>query len=1554
VSLRRRHLLAGLVPLAAVAALALPSIGAAGPAPTITSPAGPTFSTNSLPSFHWTSGDTAHSTGYLLQRQPGDCSGGFTTVYVQSGGSHNGSFTEPGPLADGVYCYEVVESYDNAPDGTSGTVLVTYDTTPPAVPAQPSATASPTKASPAISWTAVTDAASYNVYRDGSLIANVTATSFTDSALAVDGSYSYTVSALDALGNQSSQSPGTTVVYDTTPPAPPSQPSATTPTRFAPALTWTAVGGAASYNVYRGVTLLGNVTTPSFTDGALAVDGAYTYTVTSLDTLGNESAASVGRSVTYDTTPPAVPAQPAAAASPTNAKPSLTWPGVSGAANYNVYRGGSYVGTTASPSFTDSALATDGSYDYTVTSLDSLGNESAPSGVRTVVYDTTPPPVPAQPSATSPTKSKPALSWTSVSGAATYNVYRGATLLGNTAGSSFTDTALAADGSYDYTVTSLDALGNESAPSPVRTVVYDTTPPPAPSQPSATSPTNSKPALTWGSVSGASTYDVYRGATLIGNTASTTFTDSALAADGTYTYTVTSLDGLGNESAPSLGKSVTYDTTPPAVPAQPSAASPTKSKPALNWTSVSGAASYNVYRGGSLVGNTAVASFTDSALVADGSYDYTVTSLDALGNESAASAARTVVYDTTPPSAPAVPSATSPTKSKPALSWNSVGGAATYNVYRGATLLGNTAGTAFTDNALSSDGSHDYTVTALDGVGNESGPSPVLTVVYDTTPPAAPTQPSATSPTKSKPALSWSAVGGAATYNVYRGTTLVGNTAGTSFTDTALAADGSYDYTVTSLDGLGNESNPSPARTVVYDTTAPATPGQPAAASPTNVKPSLTWTPVSGATGYNVYRDGTFVSSVAAGAFTDTLLSADGSYAYTVTSFDDAGNESAPSTARTVVYDTQAPSAPAQPTAAASPTNAKPSLTWGAVAGATSYNVYRSGTAIANVSTPSFTDSGLVADGSYSYTITALDDATNESAPSPARAVVYDTTAPTQPTGLDGLPTSNNPVLSWNASSDANGVTGYNVYRNGSLVGTVVATTFTDLTVPNDGTWTYTVKAFDGAGNVSNASSAKAVVVDHTNSSAPQNLAAASPTNGAPHLTWSAPSLFAADHYLVYRDGAGTPLATNVTATSYDDTDPNLTQGTHTYQVVAADSVNTLGISASVQVTYDTVAPLAPPMPSGASPTRVAPTIVWAASPSQDVASYAVYRNGVKVAGGLHGSSYTDGTVGDGSYTYAVSAVDQAGNESTPSPAVTVVHDTAPPSTPGSVGATAQPNGQVVLTWAASSDALTSVTGYTVRRSLAGGPAPAGLTDGDPVCTTTGAGTCTDDSATRGSTYQYSVFATDAAGNVSGAGTSTQVTVPAATGPDHTPPHRPGHVTATVHGTHVRVSWTNPTDADFDHVLVVVNPKHKPTSRNDGTKAYSGSGRSVTVSAKPGSAEHFAVFAYDQSGNASAAVYAAATLPAAGPMSPPSGSVLSGTAHLTWRTVAKATYYNVQVYLAKKRVAIAWPRGTSWAVPGGALKKGQTYTWYVWPGLGPQKAAHYGSLIGKATFTYHG
>lgn len=92
-----------------------------------------------------------------------------------------------------------------------------------------------------------------------------------------------------------------------------------------------------------------------------------------------------------------------------------------------------------------------------------------------------------------------------------------------------------------------------------------------------------------------------------------------------------------------------------------------------------------------------------------------------------------------------------------------------------------------------------------------------------------------------------------------------------------------------------------------------------------------------------------------------------------------------------------------------------------------------------------------------------------------------DTTAPTAPTGLTSpSKTSTTVSLSWTASTDNVGVTGYNVYRGGTtLVGSTTgatSVTVTDLTANT--AYSFTVKAKDAAGNVSAASSPLSVTTN--------------------------------------------------------------------------------------------------------------------------------------------------------------------------------------------------------------------------------------------------------------------------------------------------------------------------------------------------------------------------------------------------------------------------------------------------------------------------------------------
>jgi poly(hydroxyalkanoate) depolymerase family esterase len=175
----------------------------------------------------------------------------------------------------------------------------------------------------------------------------------------------------------------------------------------------------------------------------------------------------------------------------------------------------------------------------------------------------------------------------------------------------------------------------------------------------------------------------------------------------------------------------------------------------------------------------------------------------------------------------------------------------------------------------------------------------------DVTGPAAPTGLTVTGTTNTSASLSWTASSGAASYNVYRGGTLVNSSpvTGTSFTDSGLTAGTAYSYTVASVDSSGTIGAQSG---VVSATTTGTNPGLPAptgltVGAVTSSSIALSWTAVSGASGYDVYRNGTQVntSAVTGTGYTDTGLATGTGYSYTVAAVDSTGRIGAQSTAVT-------------------------------------------------------------------------------------------------------------------------------------------------------------------------------------------------------------------------------------------------------------------------------------------------------------------------------------------------------------------------------------------------------------------------------------------------------------------------------------------------------------------------------------------------------------------------------------------------------------------------------------------------------------------------------
>jgi chitodextrinase len=257
---------------------------------------------------------------------------------------------------------------------------------------------------------------------------------------------------------------------DVTAPTAPGALSARAASTSAIGLTWTpgtdnrAVAG---YRIWRNGTLVTTTSagTTSFSDTGLAGGTAYTYTVKTIDAAGNASAAASASATTlFPDTPPTQPGSLRATTTTTSVR--LTWTAASdnlGVVGYRVWRDGGASVTTANLSLTQTGLAPDTAYTWTVRAIDTAGQLGASANVtaRTLVPDVTPPASPtASISADNPQWAH--LTWSAATdnvGVVAYEIYRSGELF-----LSVSAPVLAARVPADgvYTVVALDAAGNQS------------------------------------------------------------------------------------------------------------------------------------------------------------------------------------------------------------------------------------------------------------------------------------------------------------------------------------------------------------------------------------------------------------------------------------------------------------------------------------------------------------------------------------------------------------------------------------------------------------------------------------------------------------------------------------------------------------------------------------------------------------------------------------------------------------------------------------------------------------------------------------------------------------------------------------------------------------------------------------------------------------------------------------------------------------------------------------------------------------------------------------
>ena len=220
-----------------------------------------------------------------------------------------------------------------------------------------------------------------------------------------------------------------------------------------------------------------------------------------------------------------------------------------------------------------------------------------------------------------------------------------------------------------------------------------------------------------------------------------------------------------------------------------------------------------------------------------------------------------------------------------------------------------------------------------------------------------------------------------------------------------------------------------------------------------------------------------------------------------------------------------------------------------------------------------------------------------------------------------------------------------------------------------------------------------------------------------------------------YGDGTGDSGLNGTTDHTY--TDP----GRYTVTLTVTDDQDAIGEESGVIKVYDAARP-AVPGDLVATNGDGSVTLDWTDNSEADLDSYRVRRSTSPgppyqvIASGVTESNFTDVSVVNGTtYYYTVQAVDFGKTNSRRSDEASATPVDAPPASPAGLIATAR-NATVALDW--DDNAEPDLTGYNVYRSDSGLIAP-GVTSSD----------FTDSTVANGTTYCYTVTATDTFGNES-------------------------------------------------------------------------------------------------------------------------------------------------------------------------------------------------------------
>ncbi|MDN4371214.1 Ig-like domain-containing protein [Citrobacter portucalensis] len=1173
----------------------------------------------------------------------------------------------------------------------------------------------------------------------------------------------------------------------------------------------------------QGTTTVGADGTWSFTPPAPVTPGTYQVTLTATDPAGNVSQPSTAITLNIDTTPSAPPVIIAANdnvgdimgdlapnAVTDDTTPTIRGTGVNGDI-ITLYNGGTVIGTATVAggtwSITPGTALANGSYTLSATATDPAGNVSDNSNSISFTVNNTKLTLPqvtdiqdnvgvftgSLTSGSVTDDTTPTISGTGTPGS-TVLIFDGnnpiaiatATVAAN--GSWSVDVPLTPNITHTLTFGAVDDAGNSLAADNPLTLIVDTLPPATPTVTSV----DPNGTLVSGSADPGSTVIIRSGTSILGQGIADDSGNFAVTISPAQT-TGQALNAIAQDPAGNQSDPTTFSAATSSVPHPPTleivddiapimgvignGKTTNDTLPLLQGTATAGA-TVNIYVNGVLQVPSVIADVVSGAwsyqlpapLTNGATYNFTV-SQTVGGIPSGQSPNYAITIDTTAPQAPTItsiiddvaPGTGSLDKgqitndSRPTLNGTGEPGA-TITLYDNgvayATTTVNSNGFwSFTPTAPLGEGDHLFTARATDAAGNQGDPSSDFRIIVDTLVPNAPSivtvtdnvgtiQPLTSGQLTNDNTPTLAGVTEADSVVTIRdngtviGTTTSDENGNWSFTPAPALGEGSHSLTASVTDNAGNISPTTPPFVVVVDTLAPAAPSitsviddQPGNTALTNgqltndAQPTLNGKGEIGA--IITIRDNgaeigtTQVDESGNWSFTPDAPLGQGQHIFTVVATDQAGNTGGVSSSFTIELDSIAPSIPVISSVQdnTAPTTgpisngqisneSSPALSGTGEIGAT-ITVLSDGQAIGTTIVGaggnwSFTPSAALGNGQHTLTVTATDSAGNTSLPSGGFTYTVDTLAPTAP------------VIT-QVADDV-----------GPLIGNL-----------NNGQATN-----DPLPTLSGTAEANSMVKIYDNGA----LIGSAPVDGTGAWTFT----------------PGTPLG----------------NGNHALTVTATDAAGNISpTSAGFNIVVDTVAPLAPTiiqafddvqpgtgtLSNGAFTNDTRPVLSGSAEAGARVA---IYDNGALLAtvtATIDGTwEYLTTTLGNGQHVFTAIATDAAGNVSPVSGGFTINVDTIAPSVPLLVSVVDDIAGGV-FNAALSNGQLTNDARPTLN-----GTAEAGSTvsiyDGSTLLGTAlvqsnNSWSFTPTTPLANGSHTFTVTATDAAGNTSGATAGFSVVV---------------------------------------------------------------------------------------------------------------------------------------------------------------------------------------------------